>query len=110
MPPGGFAVFVLFMVASEGPHSPPPIVGCLDWFWFNPPQIPAAAFSFSKSFIDLAGTGFVFGFFTVDDVPRERFHKSSKFADVGLAGDCEVVIGLARPEDKPGERIPPCCG
>lgn len=39
------------------------------------------------------------GLFAVDVVPRERFHKSSKFAEVGLAGVGEVVA----------ERTPPCC-
>ena len=83
----------------EGPHNPPPIVGCLARFWFVAPQIPAAAFSFSKSFIDFAGAVFVFDLFAVDVVPRERFHKSSKFAEVvGLAGVWEVVVGLAGPE------------
>lgn len=34
----------------------------------------------------------MFGLFAEDDVPRERFHKSSKFADVaGLPGAFEVV-------------------
>jgi len=71
-----------------------------------PPQIPAADFSFSKSFIDLAGAVFVLGLFAVDVPPRERFHKSSKFAEaVGLAGAGEVVVDLAGP----GERTPPCC-
>ena len=95
-------------VVLGGPHIPPPIVGCLLWFWFIAPQIPAADFSFSKSFIDLAGTGFAFDLFAVDVPPRERFHKSSKFA-AGLAGVCEVVVGLAGPEARPGERMPPCC-
>ena len=37
----------------------------------------------------------MFGLFAEDDVPRERFHKSSKFADVaGLPGAFEVVVGL----------------
>lgn len=97
------------MVAAvlEGPHNPPPIVGCLLWFWFVAAQIPAADFSFSKSFIDLAGTVFVFDLFAVDVPPRERFHRSSKFADVaGLAGVCEVVAGLASPGAR---RLPPCC-
>jgi len=97
---------VLVAVVLEGPHNPPPIVGCLFWFWFIAPQIPAVDFSFSKSFIDLAGAVFVFGLFAVDVVPRERFHKSSKFAEVaGLAGLCEVA-GLAGPEVR---RVPPCC-
>ena len=95
----------MVVFALEGPHSPPPIVGCLVLFWFVAPQIPAADFSFSKSFIDLAGTVFVFDLFAVDVAPRERFHKSSKFA-VGLAG---VVVDLAGPEARPWERMPPCC-
>ena len=86
-------------VVFEGPHNPPPIVGCLAWFWFVAPQIPAVAFSFSKSFIDLAGPVLAFDLFAVDVVPRERFHKSSKFAEVaGFAGVLEVVVGLAGPE------------
>jgi len=97
-------VFMPFALVLEGPHNPPPIVGCLAWFWFKAPQIPAAAFSFSRSFIDLAGAGIVLGFFVVDDVPRERFHRSSKFAEV--AGLTEVC----KPETRPGEIIPPCCG
>ena len=96
-------VFALFVVVLEGPHNPPPIVGCLTWFWFIVPQIPAVAFSFSRSFIDLAGAVIVFGFFAVDVPPRERFHKSSKFAEVaGLAGVGEVV-GFVVPETRPGE-------
>jgi hypothetical protein len=90
-------VFVVLVL--EGLHNPPPIAGCLAWFWFVAPQIPAVAFSFSKSFIDLAGAVFVFDLFAVDVVPRERFHKSSKFAEVaGLAGVWDVVVGLASPE------------
>jgi hypothetical protein len=51
----------------------------------------------------LAGAVFVFGFFAVDEVPRERFHKSSKFAEVaGLAGFVEVV-GFVAPGTRPGE-------
>lgn len=101
--------FVLVAVVFEGPHNPPPIAGCLIWFWFVAPQIPAAVFSFSRSFIDLAGTLFVFDLFAVDVVPRERFHKSSKFAEVaGLAGVWEVE-GLAGPEARPWERVPPRC-
>jgi len=102
---------VLVAVVFEGPHNPPPIAGCLVWFWFIAPQIPAVAFSFSKSFIDLAGAVFVFGLFAVGVVPRERFHKSSKFAEVaGLAGVGEVVVvALAGPETRLGERTPPCC-
>ena len=96
-------MLVLVAVVLEGPHNPPPIVGCLLWFWFVAPQIPAADFSFSKSFIDLAGTVFVFDLFAVDVPPRERFHKSSKFA-VGFAG-VWVVAGLAGP----GEGMPPRC-
>jgi hypothetical protein len=100
-------VVFVFVMVLEGPHSPPPIVGCLAWFWFIAPQIPAADFSFSRSFIDLAGAVFLFGFFAVDVVPRERFHKSSKFAEVaGFAGVGEVV-GFELPG--PGERMPPCC-
>lgn len=92
----------------EGPHSPPPIVGCLTWFWVVVPQIPAVVFSFSRSFIDLAGAVFVFCFFAVDVAPRERFHKSSKFADVaGLVGVDEVV-GFVLPEPRLGEWMPPC--
>jgi len=95
----------LVAVVLEGPHNPPN-VGCLLWFWFIAPQIPADAFSFSRSFIDLAGAGFVFDLFAVDVVPRERFHKSSKFAEVaGLAGAGEVVVDLVEPET----RVPPCC-
>lgn len=83
---------MLFAVVLEGPHNPPPIAGCLAWFWFVTPQIPAAAFSFSRSFIDLAGAVTVFGLFTVGVVPRERFHKSSKLPEeAGLAGVGEVV-------------------
>ena len=90
---------MLFAVVLDGPHNPPPMVGGLAWFWFVAPQIPAAAFSFSRSFIDFAGVGLVFGLFAVDDAPSERFHKSSKFAEVaGLAGVCEVVVGLTWPE------------
>jgi len=101
-------VFVL--AAVEGPHNPPPIVGCLLWFWLGAPQIPAADFSFSRSFIDLAGALLVLSLFAVDVVPRERFHKSSKFAEVaGLVGVCEVVAGLTGPEPRPGERMPPGC-
>lgn len=92
-------VLVLVVVVFGGPHNPPPIVGCLALFWFVAPQIPAVAFSFSRSFIDLAGTVLVFDLFAVDVVPRERFHKSSKFAEVaGLVGGWEVVVGLADPE------------
>ena len=62
--------------------------------------MPAAAFSFSRSFIDLAGAVFVLGFFAMDEVPRERFHKSSKFAEeAGLAGVGEFVCFVT----------PPCC-
>ena len=98
---------MLVTVVFEGPHNPPPIVGCLAWFWFVAPQIPAVAFSFSKSFIDLAGAVFVFDLFVVGVVPRERFHRSSKFADVAcLAGVGVVVVGLTDPEARPGERMP----
>lgn len=96
----------MLVVVLEGPHNPPPIAGCRLWFWFVVAQIPAADFSFSKSFIDLAGAVFVFGLFAVDVVPRERFHRSSKFAEVaGLPGVWEVV-GLTGPEAR---RVLPCC-
>jgi len=96
--------FMLFAVLLEGPHNPPPIVGCLAWLWFVTPQIPAAIFSFSRSFIDLAGAVFVSGLFVVGVVPRDRLHKSSKFAEVAcLAGVGEVVV----PGTKPGVRTPP---
>lgn len=86
------------VVVFEGPHNPPPIVGCLAWFEFVAPQIPAADFSFSRSFIDLAGVVAIFDLFAVDVAPRERFHKSSKFAEAaGLAG-AVVVVGFAGPE------------
>lgn len=89
---------VFVVVVVEDPHNPPPIVGCLDWVWFIAPQIPAADFSFSRSFIDLAGAVFVFGLFAVDVPPRERFHRSSKFAEAaGLAG-AVVVVGFVGPE------------
>ena len=101
---------MLVAVVFEGPHNPPPIVGCLVWFWFIAPQIPADAFSFSRSFIDLAGAVFVFDLVAVDVAPRERFHKSSKFAEVaGLTGVGEEVVGFASPEPRPGESTPPCC-
>lgn len=86
---------MLVVAVFEGPHNPPLIVDCLVWFWPIAPQIPAVAFSFSKSFIDLAGAVFVFDLFAVDVAPRERFHKSSKFAELaGLAGVGEGVVGL----------------
>jgi hypothetical protein len=92
-------VFVLVVVVLEGPHNPPPIAGCLLWFWFMAPQMPAFDFSFSKSFIDLAGVVFVLGLLVAAVPPRERFHKSSKFADVaGLAG--VGVVDLAGPDPK----------
>ena len=96
----------MFALVLEAPHNPPPIVGCLLWFWVVAAQIPAADFSFSKSFIVLAGPVFVVDLFAVDVAPRERFHRSSKFAEVaGLAGVLAVVEltvpGVRRP--------PPCC-
>ena len=96
----------MFALVLEAPHTPP-IIGCLLWFWFVAAQIPAADFSFSKSFIDLAGVVFVLDLFAVDVAPRERFHRSSKFAEVaGLAGVWDVVFGLTVPGVR---RPPPCC-
>jgi len=98
---------VVFALVLEAPHNPPPIVGCLPWFWFVAAQIPAADFSFSKSFIDLAGAVFVLDLFAVEVPPRERFHRSSKFAEVaGLAGVLDVAVGLTAPGVR---RPPPCC-
>jgi hypothetical protein len=74
----------------ELPPNPIPMVGgfpcCTE-----EPQIPAEAFSFSKSFIDLADAVAAAVDF-VDEVPSDMLQRSSKLPPLDLAGVAGVDL------------------